>query len=205
MYPMPPVSGGNSDLWLVGDSRMARWNKDLLSPVPGQVKNVGVEGATTLQVLDQLSRTVEIGVPEWIIIEVGINDLKLIGLDKKLSDSIKEYCYRNIISIIELCKENDVNIIVMNIFPNGKIPLIRRLVWNSSVDSAITDINKKLYTYCKSNNIKYFDAFSFLKDERSRVKRIYRDDFLHINQNAYHALSEQIKKEFGDSVKQLSN
>ena len=198
-------SGGNTDIWLLGDSRMSRWDDDLLSPLGGKIKNLGIEGQTTAQVLNRLKIMFEIEVPRWVLLEAGINDLKIIGLNKKYASSIKKTCYANIISIIESCKQNDVNIIVMNIFPSGDIELLRRFVWNASVDLAILEINSRLKSYCIGNNVPYFDAYNLLIDEKHNVKKIYQDDFLHINYDAYGVLTKNLIMQFGGLVNTTVN
>jgi lysophospholipase L1-like esterase len=191
----------NSAIWLFGDSRISQWNKDLFSSFKVNVENLGIEGQTSSQVLNRLKNNLVTGIPKWIFLEVGINDLKIIGLNKKSAISIKDGCFRNIAAIIKLCKENNINLILINIFPTGKIELLRRFVWNSSVDSAIIQVNERLESYCSENNVLYFDAYSVLSDGKSSVKKIFQNGFLHINEEAYAVLSSNIIKQFGNEIK----
>lgn len=189
------ISLENNGIWLIGDSRIARWDKEYFSPLNVNIFNLGVEGQSTSQVLHRLKNDLETGTPEWVILEAGINDLKVIGLDKKLAPSIKEDCFRNIASIIELCQKKNANIVVINIFPTGKIEFLRRFIWNSYVDSAIMETNERLRFYCDSNDIMYFDTYFILSKDKSRIQKIYQDGFLHINKEAYKVLSESLIKE----------
>jgi lysophospholipase L1-like esterase len=188
----------NSGIWLIGDSRIARWNTELFSSFGLKVVNLGIEGQTTSQVLLRLKYDLETDNPELVFLEAGINDLKIIGLNKKLAASIKEDCYNNIKAITGLCQKKNVIIVVINIFPTGKIDFMRRFVWNSSVESAIVETNERLRLYCNSENIPYFDAYHFLAGNGSKVERKYQDDFLHISESAYvdlsKALIEELKK-----------
>lgn len=190
----------NSGIWLIGDSRIARWNSELFSSFGQLVYNFGIEGQTTSQILLRLKNDLETNTPELVFLEAGINDLKIIGLNKKLAGSIKEDCYNNITAITDLCHEKNVTIIVINIFPTGRIEFLRRFVWNSSVESAIVETNERLRLYCNSENIPYFDAYHFLAGNGSGVERKYQDDFLHINENAYvdlsKALIDEIKRNY---------
>jgi lysophospholipase L1-like esterase len=185
-------SDKNNGIWLIGDSRIARWNTELFSSYGLTVTNLGIEGQTTSQILLRLKYNLEIDTPELVFLEAGINDLKIIGLNKKLAVSIKENCYNNITAITDLCQKKNVTIVVINIFPTGKIDFMRRFVWNTSVESAIVDTNKRLRLYCNSENIPYFDAYHFLAGNGSGVERKYRDDFLHINEKAYVDLSKAL-------------
>ena len=182
----------NNGIWLIGDSRMARWNTELFSSFGPKVFNFGVEGQTTSQILIRLKYILETSTPEIVFLEAGINDLKIIGLNKKLAVSIKEDCFNNITTMTNMCQKKNVTIVVINIFPTGKIELLRRFVWNSSVEAAIVETNERLRLYCNSENIPYFDAYHFLAGIGSSVERKYQDDFLHINENAYVALSDAL-------------
>ena len=183
-------SDNKKGIWLIGDSRIARWNTELFSSFGLLVSNFGIEGQTTSQILLRLKCDLETNTPELVFLEAGINDLKIIGLNKKLAVSIKDGCYNNITAITDLCQKKNVTIIVINIFPTGRIEFLRRFVWNSSVDLAIVETNERLRLYCKSENIPYFDAYHFLAGNGYRVEKKYQDDFLHINEKAYADLSK---------------
>lgn len=189
------------DIWLLGDSRIAHWNKKFFSSIPANIVNLGVEGQTSMQVLKRFRSHLEFGKPDWIVLEVGINDLKVIGLKKNLSHEIAKKCYNNIISIIEICKKNGINIICSNIFPNGNIEFARRLMWDSYIDLEILELNKKLNNYCKKNHVEYFDAYHILLEKNYKVKQRFQNGFLHLNDEAYMALSKQLIMEFGDKIK----
>jgi lysophospholipase L1-like esterase len=194
------TSDSNVNIWLIGDSRIAHWNKNFFSPTHANIVNLGIDGQTSRQVLQRFKNHLEFGKPDWIILEVGINDLKVIGLNRKLSNKISVECYNNIISIIEICQADGINVICCNIFPNGKIEFTRKLVWNSLVDQEIIEINKKLKRYSERNNIEHFDAYRFLSEDSHRVKEDYQNGFLHLNDEAYLALTKQIINEFGNKI-----
>jgi lysophospholipase L1-like esterase len=199
----------SNGIWLIGDSRIARWNTELFSSFGPGVNNLGIEGQTTSQVLLRLRYNLETDNPELVFLEAGINDLKIIGLNKKLAASIKEDCYNNIKAITNLCQKKNVIIVVINIFPTGKIDFMRRFVWNSSVESAIVETNERLRLYCNSENIPYFDAYHFLAGNGSSVERKYQDDFLHINENAYtdlsKALIDELKRNYNIGLTSTKN
>lgn len=186
-----------SDIWMIGDSRMARWNQDLLSPLNAKIINLGIEGQTTSQVLSRLKNYLEIGNPKWLILEAGINDLKIIGLKKDIASWLAEGCLENIGEIVELCIKKDIDIIIINIFPTGNIDLPRRLVWNSSVDPAIREANMKLKDYCESHQKLFFDTYELLCTKNFKIQKQYQDGFLHINEKGYKVLSQNLINEFG--------
>jgi len=200
-------SNENADLWLFGDSRISRWNENDFSSIAGTTINFGIEGQTTSQVLFRFKNQLTKDTSRWVLLEVGINDLKLIGLDRAQAGMIKETCYSNILSIVKLCKEHNVNIIVINIFPTGDIEFLRRFVWNDSVDLAIAEINDRLKSYCIDNDIFYFDAYSLLTGIGSdnNVKKMYQEDFLHINSDGYKLLTQNLINQYGDLIASKNN
>ena len=189
-----------TNIWLLGDSRIARWDDKLLSPLGSNIVNLGIEGQTTSQVLHRLRIYSETGIPQWLILEAGINDLKIIGLNKDLSARLTEQCFKNISEIAELCIKKDINLIIINIFPTGKIELLRRIVWNSSVEPAIIEANRKIKDYCNKNEILFFDTYPFICNDNFKIKEQYQNGFLHLNDKAYKVLSENLIKGFGTVI-----
>ncbi len=183
----------NADIWMIGDSRIARWDTELLE-TGLQIANLGMEGQTSTQILYRFKNDLGIDTPDIAILEVGINDLKVIGLDTELVEPVTENLYKNIEEISDLCKGHNVTLIIINVFPVGKIELTRRPMWNSAVNEAIRSFNETLKGYCDDQTIFYFDAFGLLSGEDERVKKEFRDDFLHINKNGYEALSVKLTK-----------
>ena len=195
-------SESNDGIWLTGDLRIARWDPELFPSFGLRVSNFGIEGQTTSQVLLRFKNQLVKATPRWVLLEVGVNDLKIIGIDRDQADVIKETCFSNIISVAKLCKEHNINIIVINIFPTGEIEFLRRFIWNASVDMAIVEINDRLKSYCINNDVYYFDAYDLLtglSTDRT-VKKMYQEDFLHINEEAYKLLTKNLINQYGDLI-----
>lgn len=183
----------DSDIWLIGDSRMRRWNKDLLRS-SSEIVNLGVEGQTSSQILYRFRSYLGTATPSLVVLEVGINDLKIIGLDHKMAGSITQQYFRNIEQIIELCRTRNIRLILIDIFHVGKIELSRRLVWNNAVYKAIDEANLRLDSYCDDVTVYCFDANAILSDDGMTVRPEYREDFLHINKRGYEALSISLEE-----------
>lgn len=181
----------NADIWMIGDSRIARWDKGLLN-TGLQIANLGMEGQTSTQVWYRFKNDLEIDTPAIVIMEVGINDLKVIGLDRELAEPITKNLYGNIEEIRALCIRHNIPLILINIFPVGKIELTRRPMWNSAVNEAIRSVNETIEGYCDNQRVFCLDAFGLLSGENETVKEEYRADFLHINRKGYEALSGEL-------------
>lgn len=194
------VPNNENAVWLIGDSRIARWDEDLLSPLNVGIINLGIEGQTTAQILNRLRNYFEISSPQWLILEAGINDLKIIGIKKEYESMVVKGCIHNIISIIELCHEKNIKVILINILATGRIELPRRFVWNSSIDSSIIHVNTELRHYCDVNDIYFFNTDSLLCNNNSVIRKQYQNGFLHINREAYVELSNNFIKGFGSII-----
>ena len=184
----------DADIWMLGDSRIGRWNQDLLAS-DKKVANLGIEGQTSSQVYYRFKNYLEINKPRLVIVEVGINELKVIGLDKNLAKTITDNFYGNIEAMISLCVENNIKMVLINIFPVGKIEFLRRLVWNRYVNKTIIEANNKLKSYCDNNHVYNFDAYTLLADHGETVNPEYQADFLHINKMGYEVLSRELIKQ----------
>lgn len=180
-----------SDIWMLGDSRIQMWDAKLISE-SGSAANLGIDGQTSEQSLLRLKSYIEIDTPDMMVVEVGINELKIIGVDRGLTTLITDNFYSNINSIIEICQKNDITLILANVFPVGKIEMTRRLVWNKAVNETIKTVNDTLESYCDDQEIFYFDAYSLLSDNGETVNTEYQEDFLHINKRGYEVLSKAL-------------
>lgn len=183
----------NSGIWMIGDSRVNRWPEGMLKDSMG-IANLGIEGQTSAQVLFRFRNYLDTAIPSLVILEVGINDLKIIGLDADLAGSVTRQYYLNIEQMIQLCKSRNIRMILINIFSVGKIEMSRRLVWNSAAGEAISEANLRLGSYCDEEMIYCFDANAILTDNGTTVKREYQDDFLHINTKGYETLSIRLQE-----------
>lgn len=190
-----------SDIWMLGDSRVSRWDEELLKD-SNEIANLGVEGQTSAQVYYRFKTYLETSAPSLVILEVGINELKVIGLDKNLTSSITDQYFRNIESIIQTCRNKNIRMVLINVFPVGKIELSRRLVWNKAVYEAIINANHRLKSYCNDIQVYYFDAYSILSENGKTVNTEYQSDFMHTNNSGYEALSRELKKMINKIMKQ---
>ena len=189
-----------AEIWMIGDSRIARWDKDLLRE-ESEIANLGIEGQTSAQVYYRLKNYLVLDTPSLIVLQVGINDLKIIGLDKNLKDEVSKNLCRNIMAICQLCIERDIKLILMGIIPVGKIEPLRRLVWNTGVNEALDSVNEALKSMNDNEFVFYFDTYKLLSDADMKVRLELQYDFLHINEKGYEILSSALREQ----IKIISN
>lgn len=190
----------DSRIWMLGDSRIQMWDESLLVE-DGSIINLGIDGQTSEQVFYRLKSYLEIDTPDVLVLQVGINELKIIGLNRNLAPAIVNNLQENIMGILEVCDKYRIKVILTNVFPVGNIELGRRFVWNKAVNENIILVNKTLHSYSDGLNVIYYDAFNALSSDGETVNTEFQQDFLHINKNGYKLLSEGLKEQIVSILK----
>ena len=192
---------GKPTLVFYGDSRAAQW------PVPpgfsGRTLNLGISAQTTEQVLRRFNYHLGQLEPKIVVIQVGINDLKAIPLFPQSEGKIVETCKRNIEKIVGLCRERGAHVVVTTLFPLGKIPFERRLVWSDRVAPAVDEVNRHIRSLA-SADVTVFDAASVLTGEDGNLASAYSRDSLHLTDAGYARLNEQLRDQIESLLKPAS-
>ena len=187
-------------LWFIGDSRAAHWNTGFLGTLNLKIVNRALDGQTSMQVYERFRKDVKIMSPEWIIVQVGINDLKTIGLVKGGKKQIIENCFGNITGILEIAKANNVKMIFTPILATGKIEHLRRFIWSKDMDAIIKGLNIQLENYCALNNIIFYNINDILCDNHFEIRDEFQNGFLHLNDEAYTVVSNGLINNYGGEI-----
>jgi lysophospholipase L1-like esterase len=145
--PITPAIRGETNhfkatVLMVGDSRMAAWK---ISPPPGiRLVNAGVDGATTGLLRIWLRPLLEEFQPDVVVIQVGINDLKLVGIQPKLMPVLVAQAATNLQEICRDCLAHPSKVILLQIWPTGPPEWLRLPVWNGQVADSVNDLNALL-------------------------------------------------------------
>lgn len=184
------ISSEKVVLLAIGDSRVAEWPA-FTESTPYEFINHGVNGLTSSQLNLRKEFTPLFCIPDYTIIQIGINDLKAIPLDPGGKENIINSCIMNIQSVIKYYCGLGSRVIVCTIFPTGKVPFFRSLVWSGDVPQAITTINS-FFLNQNSDSVFIFDTYSLLSDNSGKMKKEFKKDFLHINSAGYERLNEEL-------------
>ena len=185
--------------WIIGDSRASNWETSQLDFIRIKSMNLGIGGQTSRQVLERFRNDLERSRPYCVLIQVGINDLKSIGFLK--DKSITHSCIRNILQILETCKENEIKAIYSSIFPLGDIELYRKPFWEPTTIDSLMRVNDEIRDYCQQNGFVYFDTYTLLENQigPGSVVTEYQKGFLHINARGYEHISDRLQELLGSS------
>jgi lysophospholipase L1-like esterase len=175
---------------LFGDSRIAYW-----TPLPSlrncQLVNRGIAGQTTTQTLFRLNADVIRLKPAIAVLQVGINDLKVIGLWPERKNEIIHSCRENISTIINQMTEHDIRTVVLTVFPPGPVDLFRRPVWSSDIYRGVEDINQTIREL-KGRGITVVDCDPILVFNDG-IKPEYVLDTFHLTTAGYEALNSSLR------------
>ena len=129
-------------LLLLGDSRMAQWG---LPDIGGwRVVNGALGGLTTGQIAAVTPNLLDEFQPQTVVVEVGINDLKFIGLRPDLAAETISLAISNLTRVVADCERRHCPIVILKTWPAGTPSLARRLVWNRHVAAAVEEFNQRL-------------------------------------------------------------
>lgn len=176
-------------LLLFGDSRIAEWGTP---PLPGwNVVNRGCSGATTAELRLLLPEALERSRPAAVLLQAGINDLKLAGVRPDLKGAVVSTCVSNLVEMVNECTRRRMRVIVTPVWPAGPVTLARRVVWNSSVAVAIEETNLRLEQVLgRREDVLVTNVFAILRRGGVGIdfEQVYRDT-LHLKPEAYSTLS----------------
>jgi lysophospholipase L1-like esterase len=172
----------------LGDSRAQSWT------FPSGVEqfefyNRGIGNQTSVQVLARFEEHVATLEPDVVVIQVGVNDLKMIPLFPESREEIIANCSANIEQMIGRSLELDAVVVLVTIFPLGEVPLERRLFWSEDVGVAIEEVNATISSL-EQDGVVVLDSGVVLADESGQVRERYSQDLLHLSESGYEVLNE---------------
>ncbi|MEM9006393.1 MAG: GDSL-type esterase/lipase family protein [Cyanobacteria bacterium P01_F01_bin.86] len=172
-----------------GDSRAASWK--FPAHTEYEFINRGIGGQTSTQTVQRFEAHVRALQPDIVIIQVGINDLKAVALFPHRQDEIIANCKNNIQQLVEASRALEATVILTTIFPVGTVPLERQPFWSDAIGQAVEDVNHYIFTLA-SESILVLDTFPVLADSQGKMRSEYSQDELHLNDQGYVVLNEEL-------------
>ena len=184
----------NTKFWFLGDSRIYQWNiPDTIIPA-NQYCNLGINSQTSAQILYRFSLHVQQGLPKYIFLQLGINDLKAIGIFPEKKDAIISQCIKNIELLINSCINYNLCPVFCTIFPPGDIQLFRTPIWSKEINNAVVYVNNTVTDFCKLKGVSIFDTYTALNDGKGVLIKKFQQDDLHLNEEGYNFLNTELTK-----------
>jgi len=189
---LPERTPGAPLIVFFGDSRIEQWS-ELPSPANADVANRGRGGDTSAQALLRLPRDVLPLKPDLVVMQIGINDLKVIGVMPEHSESITRGCVENIRKIATRLDAAQIEVLWVPILPVGPVPLTRTPIWSDKTLTAIQTVNETLVTLAESPA--HLADISSLQSE-GRMKPAFALDEFHLTQDGYAAWEAALSANF---------
>lgn len=184
------VNAGEPSVVFLGDSRITRWR-----PFPSlagcQTFNRGVGGETTAQMLLRLEKDVLALGPGMAVIQVGINDIKAIGLLPEKRAYIIDSCKRNIKEMVERLTARDISVVILTVIPPGKPELLRRPVWSDDIYTGVQKVNEAIRAMA-GDKVIVLDCDTFMTVD-GKIKPEYASDTLHFSRRGYEELDKHLE------------
>lgn len=165
------------------------WNTDSLFFKNNRYIGRGIGGQTTAQMLVRFRADVIDLQPKAVVILAGTNDIA-----QNNGYIAPENILGNIISMAELAKANNINVVLCSILPAYEYG------WRKGLEPAdkIIALNKMIKEYADRHNLTYVDYHSALKDARNGLPEKYSKDGVHPTMEGYkimeRLISEALKK-----------
>lgn len=185
---------GRQVIVLFGDSRIREWTSFSIDNTDYLSLNRGVGGETTVQLKLRIEEDVIAHSPDIVVIQAGINDLTTIGLAPANSEEIKSEVEQNIREMVRILLDNNIKVILTTIIPPAEPSLLRRIVWNPSIDSAVSELNQTLRETYSNENVLVLDIHKALQDEKGKWKEGVNKDTLHMTERGYEEMNLVLKE-----------
>lgn len=186
---------------LIGDSRISQWKVNNSIIPSDQLLNYGIDAQTSSQVFSRAKDYFAGYHADSVLIQVGINDLKVIGFYPEKAEYIRTLTIDNIKLLLKLCKKNKSTPILITIIPPGDVELKRMLFWNTEVNTSIAQVNNILVSYCEKEDIQVIDATKLLSQDGLTIRKEYQKDCLHLNVKGYELLNKELQKIHTNKIK----
>jgi len=176
-----------------GDSRALSW--PFIENNHFTFINRSIGNQTSIQINDRFAKHVVSHKPKVILVQMCINDLKMIPLFPNKKQQIIQECIEHIENILQKAHAINSKVILTTIFPLGNVSFARKMlgIKEQPIIEAIDIINKHIKSL-KFENTFVFDSFGLLVGKERKVDVRYSHDWLHINQAGYRHLNQNLEK-----------
>lgn len=188
----PSETAPENLLVFYGDSRAASWPEPIPEDAAGLTfANRGIRAQTTGQILQRFDYHVAPLQPEFVLIQAGINDLKMLSLFPDGREWILLNMEENLRALVNKSTDIGAKVILTTIFPVSDVPLQRRLFWTDEVGTSVREVNAMLRTLA-GDDVLIFDSFNLLADASGKLRPEYAEDELHLNSTGYTLLNREL-------------
>jgi lysophospholipase L1-like esterase len=186
-------SDGRPTAVVFGDSRARQWKLPEL--LGWQMVSNGIVGQTTAQARLRFPEALS-SVPQVVVMQMGINDLKAIGVFPARRTEIVEAVKANFSAMVDQARASKATVVITSIMPIGKVGLTRKLVWSDEIEAARRETNAWLAKLAESATantpgVSFLDLEPLLAVNHTLDPAIARDT-LHLTEAGYRRLDKAL-------------
>ncbi len=185
----PVADSGKPSVMFYGDSRALSW--PTYATPDYDFINRAIGNQTSTQIVQRFDAHVVPLKPQLILIQMCVNDLKMIPLFPEKQNDILQDCKDNIQLLIKKAHKIDAKVILSTVFPLGHITVLRKALGAQAAPTVngISSINNFIKTQA-ADNVLIFDSYALLVGGNSTIKPEYSRDWLHLNAEGYQHLNK---------------
>ncbi|MCK5725254.1 MAG: SGNH/GDSL hydrolase family protein [Thiotrichaceae bacterium] len=192
-YPSTTVEVKENTVVFYGDSRSLSWpfaENDQFHFI-----NRSIGSQTSIQIVKRFITHVAPYKPSIILVQMCINDLKMIPLFPEQKARIITDCKNNIMTLLEQANDINAKVILTTVFPLADISLDRKALGmrEQVIIEAIDEVNLFIKTLQAENRI-IFDSYQLLVGKDRKIDSRYSHDWLHLNNLGYQHLNKHLEK-----------
>ena len=196
-----PTDSDVKKLMLFGDSRALSWPS--YQPENIAVMNRAIGNQTSTQILQRFDAHVSPHQPHTILVQMCVNDLKMIPLFPEREQPIVEDCQNNLSQLINKARAIEADLVLSTVFPLGDISIFRKAMGmrEAPIIRGIDKINAFIKAQ-QADDVIVFDSHALLLGEDNKIKPEYSRDWLHLNAAGYQHLNQQLAGFMKESLSQ---
>ncbi|MCL4246949.1 MAG: SGNH/GDSL hydrolase family protein [Anaerolineae bacterium] len=188
--PEAPAPPGTRTVVLFGDSRAAEW---VAPQMDGYAFfNRGIHSQATAQILGRYEAHVAALQPDIVVVQAGVNDLKILPLVESVAEPAIEHCIANLDEIVARARADGITVILTTIFPAGNAPITRLPVWSDAIPAAIDRVNEHIRAQA-GDGVYVLDAYALLATDDDKLRPDLARDFMHLSGSGYTVLNAALE------------
>lgn len=176
-----------------GDSRALSW--PYVADERYEFINRAIGNQTSIQISERFEAHVAPHKPDVLLVQMCVNDLKMIPLFPEQKQSIIDNCKSNIEDIISKARNINSKIVLSTVFPLGDVSIARKAlgIKEQPIIEGIDEVNQHIKAQA-SDDIAIFDSFELLVGDDQKVDARYSSDWLHLSAEGYKLLNQHLLK-----------
>ena len=175
------LGNDNGKIVFLGDSRVSQWSQyDAFS-----ARYIGYPGASSHQIASQFDIGLLGKSTSVIIIQAGVNDLRLAGMAPERVQELVADSYGSLQELVTLLATHVDQVVLLTVFPTSEPSFMRSVVWGKEVQQGVDLLNDSLRNAVWPANVQVVDCDVALLP----LGVVAFVDTLHLTESGYDALN----------------